>query len=263
MARLKDIANGVKDLYMLSPGIIIEEPGWNVRQDGPDLDAHIRQLADSIKENGVKEPLTVYMRGDSPVLTNGHCRLMAVRLAISEGAEIISIPCRVEERTANDADRVLSMITRNSGKPLTSLEQSAVITRLMAFGWSASQIASKCGFSVSHVNDLVALAGAPVAVTQMVAAGDVSATTAVKVIRKHKEKATDVLQEGKVAAVAAGKTRVTDKHVKTAGINWKVDGPRLLQSAISLEQAANSAALSWDKEWNDFAALVTELRSRK
>lgn len=211
MARLKDLAVGTKDLYMLSPDIINEEPGWNARIDGPDLDAHIRQLADSIKEVGVQEPVTVYQKGDTIILTNGHCRLMAVRLAITEGADILSIPCRVEDRYSNDADRVLSLITRNSGKPLSPLEQSTVVKRLVAFGWTVSQIASKTGFSVSHVNDLLVLGGASAAVTEMVSNGQVSATAAVKTIRKHKEAATEVLQ-------AAGKTagpgkKVTEKHI--------------------------------------------------
>lgn len=236
MARLKDLAIGTKDLYMLSPDIITEEPGWNARIEGPELDGHIRQLADSIKEIGVQEPVTVYQKGDTIILTNGHCRLMAVRLAISEGADILSIPCRVEDRYSNDADRVLSLITRNSGKPLSPLEQSSVIKRLTAFGWSVAQIATKTGFSVSHVNNLLVLSGAPAAVTDMVSQGQVSATAAVKTIRKHKEKATEVLQTAKTTA-GAGK-KVTEKHIAPApGINWSVYGPQLQAACLALRDA--------------------------
>jgi ParB family chromosome partitioning protein len=235
VARLKDIAEGTKDLYMLDPAKITEEPGWNARVDGPDLDTHIRQLADSIKEIGVQEPVTVYMKGDTVVLTNGHCRLMAVRLAMSEGAEIKSIPCRVEERYSNDADRVLSLITRNSGKPLSPLEQASVVKRLIQFGWVTSQIAAKTGFSVTHVNDLLVLGGAPTQVTNMVANGEVSAANAVKTIRKHKENAPEKLQE---ARTAAGSSRVTSKHLdKPTGINWQVIGPKLLAAVTKMREA--------------------------
>jgi len=234
VARLKDLAEGTKDLYMLSPAIITEEAGWNARIEGPELDAHIRQLADSIKEIGVQEPVTVYQKNDTIILTNGHCRLMAVKLAISEGAEILSIPCRVEERHANDADRVLSMITRNSGKPLSQLEQSSVVKRLIAFGWKTSQIAQKTGFSVTHVQDLLILGGATAEVSQMVAAGEVSATTAIKQVKKHGDKAAGRLQE---AAKTSGATRVTEKHLTSPGINWKVQGPLLRDAIIRLRDA--------------------------
>jgi ParB-like chromosome segregation protein Spo0J len=225
MARLKDMAVGVKDLFMLNPNLIQEEPGWNARIEGPELDAHIRQLADSIKEIGVQEPLTIYVRNEVPILTNGHCRLAAVRLAISEGAEIKAVPCRTEERHANDADRVLSLITRNSGKPLSLLEQASVVKRLLAFGWAEPDICKKTGFSRTHVSNLLALSGAPASVGKMVAAGEVSASLAVEVIREHGDKATEVLHQGVERAKADGKTRATPKHVaappppqeKTAG----------------------------------------------
>ncbi len=241
MARLKDIAEGVKDLYMLDPAIITEEPGWNARIEGPELDAHIRQLCDSIKENGVKEPLTVYMKDDVVILTNGHCRLAAVKLALSESAEIKSVPCRVEERYCNDADRVLSLITRNSGKPLSPLEQSSVVKRLLAFGWSISQIATKTGFSISHVNDLAVLCGADAVVTDLVAAGTVSATTAVKTVKKHGSKAPEKLQEGVTVAKAAGSTRVTAKHLaeKPTGVDWLVQGPRLRDALAVMRESAD------------------------
>jgi len=267
VARLKDIAAGVKDLYMMDPAKITEELGWNARQEGPELDAHIRQLCDSIKEIGVQESVTVYMKGDTVVLTNGHCRLMAVRLAISEGAEIKSIPCRVEERYSNDADRVLSLITRNSGKPLSPLEQASVIKRLLGYEWKISEIAAKTGFSVSHVNDLSVLCGADVAVTQMVASGQVSATTAVKTVRKHGNKAPERLQEGVEVAQAAGSKRVTAKHLKQpvvppadipSAADWNVQGPRLLAHVLVMQSVADDQDKFADA-YTDLTRFAAEL----
>ncbi len=219
--RLRDVAKGcgggVKDLFMLDPNIIQEKPGWNVRTPGPDLDAHIRWLADSIKAVGVQEAVTVYLENDVPILTNGHCRLLAVKLAISEGAEIRAIPARAEERYANDADRVLGMITRNGGKPLTPMEQAEVVKRLLAFGWEVGEIATKTGFSRTHINNLEKLAAAPAAVAEMVKGGQVSARTAVKVMREKGAEAPAVLAGAVKTAGEAGKRRASAKHFEKPG----------------------------------------------
>lgn len=236
--RLKDLALGTKDLFMLNPAIIQEEPGWNVRQPSAELEMHIRQLADSIKEIGVLEPVTVYLKDGSPVLTNGHCRLMAVRLAIAEGAEIKAIPARAEERYANDADRVLGMLTRNSGKPLTSLEQAEVVKRLLAFGWAEGEIAKKTGYSVTHIANLLRLAAAPAQITEMVRNGEVSARQAVKTIRKEGEGAADVLGAALAKAREAGKSKATGKHVAPKrGTDWGTWGPRIKSALETLLDA--------------------------
>lgn len=241
--RLKDVAEAVKDLFMLSPHIIQEEPGWNVRTPGAELDAHIRQLADSIKEIGVQEPVTVYMKNDVPILTNGHCRLMAVKLAISEGAEIKAIPARAEERYANDADRVLGMITRNGGKPLTMMEQSAVIKRLLAFNWSESEIAKKTGYSATHITNLLRLSAAPAEVAEMVKNGEVSAQTAVNVMRQEGDKAPKVLKAAVATAREQGKTKATAKHIipTQSKFDWKEWGPKLKCALESIRDADSHA----------------------
>lgn len=242
MARLQDIAAGRKDLYMLDPLLIQEEPGWNVRLEGPDLDAHIRLLADSIKQIGVQEPLTVYMRDNTPVLTNGHCRLAAVKLAISEGAEIKAVPVRTEERYANEADRVLSLITRNSGKPLAALEQAEVVKRLMGFGWSEQEIVKKTGFSTTHLDNLMKLSAAPVAVTELVKNGKVSARLAMDTLRSDGDQAAETLRTAVETAEQSGKSRATAKHLPkpVARIDWKWAGPHLKKALEDIRDAADN-----------------------
>lgn len=210
MVRLKDLAVKVTDRFFLDPRTIQEKPGWNVRCEGPELDAHIRQLADSIKEIGVQQPLTVYMEDGVPFLSDGHCRLRAVMLAISEGAEIEAVATQIEERGTNEADRVLGMITRNSGRGLTPLELSNVVKRLIAFNWDVARIAAKAGFSTTYVERLLDFQEAPAAVIEMVQQGQVAVSVAVDVMKKNGAEAVEVLKE----AVEVGKGRATPKHVK-------------------------------------------------
>lgn len=200
MASIKKESVGRKDLFLLDPEKIHEKEGWNVREETDELSEHIEQLALSIAEVGVQQPITVYMENNTIYLSDGHCRLAGVKLAISRGAEIKSIPCRVEERYSNDADRVLAMIVRNSGKPLTPLEKASVVKRLVAFGWSESEIAKKTGISKQYVGRLLQMEAMPEALKGMVKDGTVSASVAVETFRDQgAEKAVESITE------AAGK----------------------------------------------------------
>lgn len=211
---IKALAVGRKDVFLLAPADIQEESGWNSRLPGDELDAHIRSLADSIKAVGVLQPITVYMRDGGAVVTDGHCRLMAANLAISEGAEIKAIPVRVEERYSNEADRTLSLLTRNSGKPLTVPEQASVVKRLMAFGWEVAEIRSKTGHTVAQMGTLVQYLQAPRDIQELVKAGSVSVTTAVNTVREQGHEAASATLAGAVEkAGAEGKKRATAKHI--------------------------------------------------
>jgi len=213
--RLQDLGTR-KDLYMIAPEIIHEEEGWNVRAEGEDLEQHIQTLAASIREIGVQEPLTVYLRDEEVVLTNGHCRLAAVKRLLAEGVEIKAVPVRVEAKTANDADRVLSMITRNSGRPLSPMELAAVCKRLVAFNWTPATIAAKTGYSAGYINQLLGLSAAPAEVQSMVAAGRVSASLAAKVVRQHGKNAPETLKNALAKANKRGKAKATAQDLPKA-----------------------------------------------
>ncbi len=230
--RLQDIAEGRKDLYMMDPEKLVEDPGWNVRKSGTELDAHIRWLADSIKEKGVQEPLTIWMNGDIPTVTNGHCRLLAVKLAKKEGAEIKTVPVRVEERYASEGDRILSLITRNSGRPLTPLETSEVLRRLVAYGWSAAEVSKKTGYSVGQVGNLLKLSSLGPELTKPVEQGKVSATLVVEQVRTLGEtKAAKEIGDAIDRATRKGKKRATKKDLpQDEKINWNIWGPQLLKA---------------------------------
>lgn len=196
--RMKDLAVTVRDLFYLDPRIIQEEPGWNVREPTKELTDHIQSLAHSICEIGVQEPLTVIMRDDIPIVRNGHCRLMAVRMAIAEGADIKSVPVRVEDRYSSDADQTLLMVIRNNGKALTPLETSKVFKKLEFFGWTPTDIAKKTGYSLSYVCNLLNFSAMPSEIHQMVRDGAVSATLASETVRrKGTAEGTKTLKEAK------------------------------------------------------------------
>lgn len=235
---LKGMASGRSDLFRLNPFAIKVKSGWNSRDlENPENREHIETLARSIAEIGVQEPLTVYMDGDNPILTDGHCRLMATYYAINHlGADIKSVPVKTEPRGADERDRLLSQIVRNSGKRLTPLEQGSVFKRLLDLGWTETEIAKKTGTNPQLVTKYLDLRAAPVEVQAMVKRGEVSATLALEVMADQgATKATETLTEAVAEAKAAGKRKATAKTVAnvTEGEEAPSKAPRKATSAKS------------------------------
>jgi ParB-like chromosome segregation protein Spo0J len=127
----------------------------NSRQiNTPENQAHIDELAQSIAMHGVITPLTVYWENGSAVLTDGECRLLATFRAIEVySAPVHTVPVKIEPKGANEADRLLTQIIANSGKPFNAIENGAVYKRLLAFGWTMAQVAQRAGISVSKISD--------------------------------------------------------------------------------------------------------------
>lgn len=253
MASIKAESVGRKDLFLIEPAKIQEKPEWNVRAQNEELSAHIEQLSLSIAEVGVQQAITVYMEGDVIYLSDGHCRLAAVKLAMERGAEIKSIPCRVEERYANDADRVLAMIVRNSGKPLTPLEKAAVAKRLVSFGWTEGEIAKKTGISKQYVGQLLQMESMPETLKGMVKEGVVSASVALDAQKEYGEEAVE-----KIAAAAtqqpgeAKKKRVTKKALEGSK-------PQIKKELKALAVIRQQAGLFSEEDYGKINDLCSDL----
>ncbi len=218
---IQDMALGRVDLFRMAPRDLTVDPGWNSRtKDFDPADPDDIELARSIAEVGVKSAVTVYMRAGVPVITDGHRRLAATLYAMDVlGAKIQSVPVQTEGKHANEADRVLSQIVRNSGKPLEPFEKGNVFAKLMDLGWKEAEIAAKVGLTRQRVADLLKLRAAPKPVADMVKAGTISAGLAIDTMRAAKgddARATEVLAEAVTKARAAGKDRATAKHVERA-----------------------------------------------
>lgn len=212
MVRLQDLGQR-KDMFMLDPRLLVVDHSWNVRLSNGDLDAHISMLMASILQIGVTNPLTIYMNGEEPTITDGFCRHTAVMRLIAEGHDIKKVPVISESKLANEADRVLSMITRNSGLPLTTLEKAQVFKRLVALGWSNQEIQAKTGYSDTQVANILMLSAAEPEVQTMVQEGQISASLAVQAIRSKGPEAGAALTGAVEAAKARGKSKATPQDL--------------------------------------------------
>lgn len=210
------------DLFKIPYSKIQVQEGLNIRKDFGDM----KELVESIRQNGIKVPLRGFKNKDFYTVTAGHRRLKAAGILAAEGIEIL-LPMVLHEKGTTDEAIMLEMFTTNDGKPLTALEMAEGISRLIAYGWNEKEIAAKLGKSTVHVNNLNRLAQLPKAAKKMVENGTVSATFMIDRIKENTVE--DFLadsagwqaehggQEGQEAAPAKGKkkkqAKLTTKHL--------------------------------------------------
>lgn len=219
-AAMKAVGAASSDLWKVAPGQLRTLEGFNARIKNDAYAARVRWIADSIKANGFypDKPLTgfVALEDGKEVIyvTGGHRRHEAVALAVSEGVEVATVPVVIKPRGTSMEDLTVDLVVGNEGEPLTTYEQAVVCKRLAGFGWDSKEIARRLGYSTAqYVDGLLSLASAPLAVRKMVIEAVISATTAIEAIKKHGDKATDVLL---AAMVKSAGGRVTAKHMPDA-----------------------------------------------
>lgn len=212
---IASLARFKSDVFHIEPSELKVKEGWNCREyDFNEEDEADMELARSIAEVGVREPLTVVYEGDNVYVTNGHRRRAATMYAIENlKAEVYTVPVRIDDGDVDELDRIIGQLIRNSGKALKPLEQAAVITKLMKMGMSKADIAKKIGKSATQVSNILELAKAPVEVKDMVRGNEVSASVATKAVKDHGGEAAEVLQDAKELAASEGKKKPTQKHV--------------------------------------------------
>lgn len=189
------------------------KPGFNVRDENDDFRESVELLADHIYGGGDYPPLLVRFDSEGKGwIVDGHRRHAALAIAIERGAPIEWIEIRKFE--GNDVDALAATVTSAEGRALTPLEMAGAFKRLAAFGLTSSEIGRKVGKTAARVEQLLLLANANHDVHEAVKAGDVSASVASEIVRKHGDKAGEVLAVEKEKATAAGKKKVTAGTIK-------------------------------------------------
>lgn len=235
---------------------IHEEAGFNLREEGPDLEASIDALAAHIAAGGLVPALEVRPRPEGGVyVVDGHRRRRAflkVADQVRDGNGELWLP--VVAFAGNDADRIARVITSAEGRALSLLEVGRGYKRLVALNWTPQQIADKVGKTRQHVDGALILANANSDVQALVAAGEVSATTAIDVVRKYGEGAGGVLGGAVSDAKAKGKGKATAGAVRGKPLPRKlVDEVEPMLYRIA-EKASPTGVVIIDGE--DAAALL-------
>ena len=115
----------------------------------------VTELADSIRENGIYQNLTVipatgYYHGDYTVII-GHRRLAAAKMA-----GLTEVPCVITEMSAKE--QLATMLLENMQRSdLTLMEQAQGMQMMLDLGETVSDISQRTGFSESTVRRRVRL----------------------------------------------------------------------------------------------------------
>lgn len=254
------IAEGAKVFQglIVPVGNIHIDPGFNVRISGEELTAHIRWLADQIKQNGFDhtQPLAVIRHPDISghvIVRKGHCRFNATLLANEEGKNIIALPVLVEPRGTNEVLQTYQLGTSNSGLHLNYLEYAVAVMRQRGYGETDEQIIAGFKKDRSWLNRVLDLNEAPVEVRRMVTSGRVADTEAVKEVRRSGREAVPHLTAAVEHAEARGKRKATRRDIEAVA-----DKPRT--APPSLCSLATAFLLAWDAWERDDGPELSDVR---
>lgn len=271
--------------FRVDPNLITLEEGFNLREEGPETDAHIERLYLSYKNGAFVPPVDVSVVDGKITAREGHCR---TRAAIRLRLEVPEFTLECRQLRGNEADYVLHMLgTGTGGKPLNPLEQGNGFKRLLNYGLTPTQIATKLGVTRVTVDNGLALAEAPVAIQEAIRKGEVSATTAREAIRQGTE-GTEALKtaleqnrteasiqtdgapvesaapakkkKGKRAAPPK-KKKVTARALKGTAAERKPSNPDEITVTLTRKEAANVATIlrQFSGEDADLLALAAKI----
>lgn len=219
---MKEAGAGSSDLWKVPVDELHIMNNFNDRVHNSAYEAHIRYLADSMKSEGFysHEPLAGIVVVEDGIqkiyVTDGHSRLAAAKLAISEGANIETIPLVTSPKGTTIEDLTVSLARSNSGKQLTPYELGIVCKRLVRFGLEQPEIARRLGITPQYVGNLLSLMAAPIEIRKMVMDEKISASAAIETLAHHGENALIMLEKAQERANSSGKTKVTAKHIDPA-----------------------------------------------
>ena len=185
---------------------ITVDPAFNVRDmSTKENQTSLRELTESIKENGLFTPLQGYYSAEGAfVLTRGHRRLEAMNSL----AWKTLVPVILDNRADTEQYRIAGLLLDNSGKALGPLEAAQVFVKLLALPkMTQDSVAKITGVTPQTVSTGLAVLKIPSAVTA-INRGLTTHTEAyecIKVLAGRGEKAPKKLEDFFKTQVEAGK----------------------------------------------------------
>ena len=122
----------------------------------------LTELADSIREHGILQPILVRPVGNQFELIAGERRWRASRMA--ERASIPAIVVEFDEQTALE----VSIIENLQREDVSPLEEASMFRKMLDLGYSVRQLAQKIGKDKGYVENRIRLADAPPEIRELV-----------------------------------------------------------------------------------------------
>ena len=143
----------------------------------------LQELAESIREHGVIQPLIVRKSGSGYELVAGERRWRASRMA-----ELKEVPCIVRELTEEE-NVLVAMIENLQREDLDPIEEAKGLERMMkAYGMTQEQVAKSVSKSRPHVSNSIRLLKLPDNIKRMVSEGVITTGHAKALLSVNDEK---------------------------------------------------------------------------
>ena len=196
----------------------------------------LTELADSIREHGVIQPILVRPVGPQYELIAGERRWRASRLA--ERRSIPAIVVEFDESTALE----VSIIENLQREDVSPLEEAAMFRKMTdAFGYSVRQLAQKVGKDKGYIENRLRLADAPPEIRELVSVRKDTISHAYELMRIGDERVRRRLAK----RVAAGELSLAKLRLLAGGAPLDDDAPakpRRRAKTVAGEVAAVRAA---------------------
>jgi len=146
--RLQNRAKGSENRETLPSEILLSELSDNPYQPRLDYnDKELQELASTIKENGLLQPISVVKKDDKYIIIAGHRRKRAFELLKRE-----KIPVTISENTTDSDLRILATIENLTRVDLTLLEEAKAYSDIIASGVKLKELAKKLGKAESDIS---------------------------------------------------------------------------------------------------------------
>lgn len=236
-----DISKDSKfDAFKVDVRNIIVDQQFNPRQENElkhytfenvveNCEEDIKELAQSIKEVGLQEPLEVFKKRKSNlyVLTDGFRRMKAITYLIATGTAFKQV--KVIKGSANIEDRIIkALVSGTMKKKLSPVSEAECYKRLMSYGYNQSEIAAKIGKTHTHVKDMLILAEQSKEVKNLVNDNKVKASTVVTLAKDKNntqedvtETVKEVVQEKQAAHEAKEQDKSEDQKTEMKAVSMR------------------------------------------
>lgn len=189
----------------------------------------VTELAASMKEKGVLQPILVAPRGKKYVVAAGNRRWAAAKVA-----GLTHVPALVRELSDEDIIEI-RVIENCQRKDITPVEEARALAELVALGRSQRDIATKIGTTQGHVSKRLALLKLPEAVLAKIEQGAVTLADAALLVdlADHPAKLEKVIAHGGHIAYSVQRAKEEIKAEETAKATKamaKSKGLKLLKS---------------------------------
>lgn len=204
----KVIKRGKTSLLIRLDDIHIKE-GFNRRVDNERYREANEETYQYMLKGGKVPNLEVTPREDGGVwVVEGHRRVLTYRRMRDEAGKPVEW-IKIEPFEGNDVDRIARIKTSNNQLPLTDYEEALLVKDLQNLNLTPSKISEVLHIPLYKVNNALVLISANHDVHQLVEDGVIDIPLAVERVKKHGEKAAEVLKDDANKAQDKGKVKAT------------------------------------------------------